>query len=191
MEENKKTKEIKIGLKTFIKFIILIAIIIIIAVLVMTQNKNNENSEDYEKVSIIGTTYYHRLTSSTWSGEYHQEEYYTGTNSNVMEVVSYEQYLLYIYEINSEINELNDNYYYSGIYYEEISDYYTDSNSNYIILKYSNGYSWCRMDLIDCIENDDKIIIYGEESNNGIMSSGSGYFIAIPTDMPIRNGNRI
>ena len=169
MEENKKTKEIKIGLKTFIKFIILIAIIIIIAVLVMTQNKNNENSEDYEKVSIMGTTYYHRLTSSTWSGEYHQYNY--GYILGMMKVMSYDDYLSYIYELN-------------------IENYYTDENSNYIILTYSGGYG-CEMDLIDCIENDDKIIIYGDEDEGNWNFAYEGGIIVIPTDMPVRNGNRI
>ena len=41
------------------------------------------------------------------------------------------------------------------------------------------------MQLIDCLEENNKIIIYGNETTNGIMSSGSGYFIAIPTDISV------
>lgn len=41
------------------------------------------------------------------------------------------------------------------------------------------------MELIDCIEKNNKIIVYGDEEVNGVMAGGSGYFITIPTDMPV------
>lgn len=134
--------------------------------------QNTEKIEkDYEEVDINGTVYYHRLTSNNWNGEYHQDKYYTSEGNNISKVVSYEDYLKYIDSINNNIDN-------------KISNYYTDEQSNYIILSYANGYGWCEIDLIDCIEENNRIIIYGDEDINGVMSSGSGYFIAIPTDMP-------
>lgn len=72
---------------------------------------------------------------------------------------------------------------------DQIPEYYSMNNCNYIILTYSNGYSWCEMELIDCLERNNKIIIYGDEDVHGVMADGSGYFIAIPTNMPV--GTRI
>ncbi len=130
------------------------------------------NQEDYEKVDINGKTYYHRLTTNKWNGEYHQDTYYTSHKNKKEEVVSYDDYIKYINEINSNASE-------------EIESYYTDKNSNYIILSYANGSSWCDMELIDCKEENNQIIIYGDENVRGVMADGSGYFIAIPTKMPV------
>lgn len=129
------------------------------------------NQGDYEKVDINGKTYYHRLTENTWKGEYHPDTYYTSNQNKKEEVVSYEDYISYINEINSNVEE-------------KIKNYYTDKTSNYIILSYANGYSWCNMELIDCIEEKNQIIIYGDENVRGVMAGGSGYFIVIPTNMP-------
>ncbi len=135
--------------------------------------ENIENNQDnYEKVDINGKTYYHRLTENTWSGEYHKDSYYTSKVNSKEEVVSYNDYIKYIKKINSNARE-------------KIENYYTDKNSNYIILSYANGSSWCDMVLIDCIEENNQIIIYGVENVEGVMASGSGYFIAIPTKMPV------
>lgn len=135
--------------------------------------KTNESTQsDYEKVDIKGKTYYHRLTKNTWIGEYHQDKYYTSHQDNKEEIVSYEDYIKYINEINSNAKE-------------KIKSYYTDKTSNYIILSFSNGYSWCDMELIDCKVENNQIIIYGDEKVQGVMGYGSGYFIAIPTKMPI------
>lgn len=135
----------------------------------------NKNQVDYENVSIDGKTYYARMTTNKWNGEYHQDEYFTSEANNRVEVVSYEDYIKYINEINSNVDEDK----------EKIKNYYTDKKTNYIILSYANGGSWCNMELIDCKEESNKIIIYGEENVRGSMSSGSGYLIAIPTDMPV------
>ncbi len=132
------------------------------------------NQDDYEKIDINGKTYYHRLTENTWKGEYHQDKYYTSTGNNKEEVVSYDDYINYINEINANIDGK-----------EKIKAYYTDKNSNYIILSYANGMGWCDMELIDCVKENNQIIIYGDENVRGVMASGSGYFIAIPTNMPI------
>lgn len=125
----------------------------------------------------------------TWIGNYHKDEYGIAAAVNMQKVVSYNEYLKCINEINSKIDELVDeaddlgwkNYYKS----KKISNYYKNQKSNYIVLGYSNGGSWCTMDLIDCTIENNKIIIYGDEDVRGAMASGSGYFIAIPTDMPV------
>lgn len=136
----------------------------------------DENSKgDYEKVDINGKTYYHRLSENTWGGKYQRDTYYIsiGNSVNIQEVVSYSDYLKYINEINSKANE------------KKVSRYYKNKKSNYIILSYANGSSWCKMEIIDCVEENNKIIIYGDEDIDGSMASGSGYFIAIPTNMPV------
>lgn len=135
--------------------------------------ETNEYSQgDYEEVDIDGKIYYHRLTENTWDGEYHQDTYYTAYQNEKEEIVSYEDYIKYINEINSNTEE-------------KIKNYYTDETSNYIILSYANGYGWCDMELIDCKEENNQIIIYGDEKVRGVMADGSGYLIAIPTNMPV------
>ncbi len=121
---------------------------------------------------IDGKIYYQRIGTETWKGRYHQDKF--GTEEpveSVMEVLSYAQYLNKIEEVNSVING-------------EVKQHYGDENSNYIVLAYANGHSWCEMELIDCVKEGSKIIIYGDEKIDGVMADGSGYFIAIPTDMP-------
>lgn len=179
MEEK---KQIKISLKTAVLLMfILLAVVAIIAILVLQNNKSNlkneilksTNSGDYKEVSVDGKIYYQRLSENTWKGQYHQESFYTADGiNNIMEVVSYSKYLETIDSINSVITN-------------KIKAYYSNRDCNYIILGYANGYSWCKMELIDCLEENNKIIIYGDEEVNGVMADGSGYFIAIPTNMAV------
>ena len=153
--------------------LILLIIVSIIATLTLKNNKNYLTSKDYKEVTIRNKKYYQRLTNNTWKGEYHQDNFDTkNTVDSIIKVVSYSEYLETINSINSVISD-------------KITPYYTNENSNYIILSYSNGYSWCKMELINCIEKDNKIIIYGTEKTNGVMASGSGYFIAIPTNLSV------
>ena len=137
-----------------------------------TSSQNKVSNAPYEEVTIKGETYYERIGKTKWSGEYHQEEFETAEAVDITEVVSYEEYL----EKLDSIETLNN---------KKLKAYYSDKNSNYIILAYSTGYSWCEMELIDVVENDDEIIVYGDENVNGVMADGSGFFIAIPTDMPV------
>lgn len=177
-----KKKQIKISLKTVVLLIfILLAVVAIIAILVRHYDKSNlknkvlksTNSGEYKEVSVDGKMYYQKSSESTWKGQYHQESFNTdGENENIMEVVSYSKYL----ETIDSINSIKTN---------KIKAYYTNKDCNYIILAYANGYSWCEMELIDCLTENNKIIIYGDEEENGVMAGGSGYFIAIPTNMAI------
>ena len=181
MEEKKK---IKISLTTVVLLIVAILICAATIVFILLQN-NNENSiadvnnkpissGDYKEVSTKGKTYYQRTSENTWNGEYQHEVYYTKEKINsTMDVVSYQEYL----EIIDTINSISTN--------KIAANYSKDKGNNYIILSYANGYSWCEMEVIDCIEENDKIIIYGNEDVQGVMADGSGYFIAIPTNMPI------
>lgn len=150
---------------------------------------DTKRSNDYEKVTIKGKTYYHRLNEKNWSGNYHQDEYYIDSKVDIQKVVSYDDYLKCINEINSQIDEMADKTTESSWekYYNKskLSSYYENKELNYIVLGYSTGGSWCTMDLIDCFTENGKIIIYGKEDSKGSMASGSGYFIAIPTNMPV------
>lgn len=149
---------------------------------------NTKSSSNYEKVTIKGKTYYHRLNENTWNGIYHQDEYYIDSKVDMQKVVSYDEYLKCINEINSQIDEMiekTDDSSWEKYYNKmKLSNYYENKELNYIVLGYSNGGSWCTMDLIDCFTENGKIIIYGKEDSRGVMASGSGYFIAIPTNMP-------
>lgn len=177
-----KKKQIKISLKTVVLLIfILLAVVAIITILVRHYDKSNlknkvlksTNSGEYKEVSVDGKMYYQKSSESTWKGQYHQESFNTdGENENIMEVVSYSKYL----ETIDSINSIKTN---------KIKAYYTNKDCNYIILAYANGYSWCEMELIDCLTENNKIIIYGDEEENGVMAGGSGYFIAIPTNMAV------
>lgn len=177
MEEK---KQIKISLKTAVLLVIILLIVVAIVAFLVLHNDNFKNNfltltnlENYKEVSVDGKIYYQRLTKNTWKGQYHQENFYTSDEiDDVMEVVSYTKYLETINSINSVISK-------------KIKDYYSNKDCNYIILAHANGYSWCEMELIDCFEDNNKIIIYGDEEVNGVMADGSGFFIAIPTNMPV------
>ena len=127
---------------------------------------------NYEEVEIDGKIYYQRLDEKNWEGKYQKEVYFTEDSNNIQKVVSYEEYFNIIKEINKNIKP-------------KISSIFKNTEINYIILSYANGMSWCRMDLIDCKYEENKIIVYGQESIHGVMAGGSGYFIAIPTQMPV------
>lgn len=150
---------------------------------------DTKSSSNYEKVTINGKTYYHRLNENTWNGNYHQDEYYIDSKVDMQKVVSYNEYLKCINEINSQIDEMiektNDSSWEKYYNKMKLSNYYENRELNYIVLGYSTGGSWCTIDLIDCFTENGKIIIYGKEDSKGSMASGSGYFIAIPTNMPV------
>lgn len=170
MKKNKKRLNIKM---IILPILILLIIVSIITTLTLKNNKNYQTSKDYKEVTIRNKKYYQRLTNNAWKGEYHQDNFDTeNAVDSIIKVVSYSEYLETINSINSVISD-------------KIKPYYTNENSNYIILSYSNGHSWCKMELINCIEKDNKIIIYGAEKTNGVMASGSGYFIAIPTNLSV------
>ena len=174
MEERKK---IKVSLnKATLLSIIFLTLLIAVIIIIINYNRPNirSNSNSYVHRFINGKTYYERLNESKWKGHYYQKEFYTANKVKITEVVSYERYLEIIKEMNSLVK-------YNG----KIITHYLNKNCNYVILAYASGYSFCTMDLIDYVEENDKIIIYGYEESNGVMGDGSGYFIAIPTNMPI------
>lgn len=153
------------------------------------ENVSTKKSKNYEKIQIKDNTYYHKLNEKTWNGKYHKDQYEIASSISMQKVVSYKEYLKCIDEINSKIDlminktdDLSLKEYYKK---QKLSNYYKNSMSNYIVLGYSDGRGWCTMELIDCTIKNNKIIIYGDENVNGVMASGSGYFIAIPTDMPV------
>lgn len=171
MNEEKKSKITK-------KIVILLIFVIIILggifVFCNTDLKYifSQNSDaKYKEVVINEKTYYQRIGTETWKGRYHQDTFYTAQPiENVGKVLSYTQYLDKLEKVNSVING-------------EVKQHYGDENGNYIVLTYSTGHSWCEIELIDCVIEGSKIIIYGDEKINGVMADGSGYFITIPTDM--------
>lgn len=177
MEEK---KQIKVSLKSVILLFIIFILLTIAFVMLNMYKKNSVNSTlastnsfDYRKVTIYGKTYYQRLTNKTWTGEYHQDNFFTVNRFEYpLKVVSYMEYTEIINSINNIVST-------------KISKYYSNEDCNYIILSYANGLSWCEMELIDCFEENNKVIIYGNENVNDVMADGSGYLVVIPTNMPI------
>ena len=170
MEEK---KPIKFTLKIPLLILLIFVVIILIFMLMYKNSLVLPKAKAYKAVSVDDKTYYQRLNKNTWNGQYHQEKFYTSKSiDNTMEVVSYTKYLEKIDSINSIISN-------------KISNHYYNKDCNYIILSNANVFSWCEMELIDCLEEDNKIIIYGDETINGVMADGSGFLIAIPTTMPV------
>ncbi|MBR3152760.1 MAG: hypothetical protein IKF52_04055 [Clostridia bacterium] len=169
-ENGEKTKKkIEISLKKIFILIAIIILIIVIITFIILRNK-----KDYKMVFIKGEIYYQRLNDNTWNGEYHIDHLTSRDYLRIKsKVVSYNNYLETIDSVNSVIPG------------DQIKPYYSDKDSNYIILAYTNGFSNCTIDLIDCIEKKNKIIIYADSDECGDLGAGEGYFIAIPTDMPI------
>lgn len=88
-----------------------------------------------------------------------------------MEVVSYSKYLKTIDMVNSTVKN-------------KIKPYYTNKKSNYLIIANANNYTKSNLELIDYVEKNNKIILYGKEEL-AIVPDDKGYFIAIPTNMPV------
>ena len=134
--------------------------------------EENTNQDDYEELDIQGMKYYHRLTNNVWKGEHIKERFVVKRNISKQQVVSYDNYKKYIDEINEYASK-------------KIKKYYTDSSFNYIILcNVFNGLGY-DMELIDCKEDDNSIIIYGNEESSRTEEMGTGYLIAIPTKMEV------
>lgn len=88
-----------------------------------------------------------------------------------MEVVSYSKYLKTIDMVNSTVKN-------------KIKPFYTNKKSNYLIIANANNYTKSNLELIDYVEKNNKIILYGKEEL-AIVPDDKGYFIAIPTNMPV------
>lgn len=170
--QNKKRKKKK-HIKPFNIIFILILILGICLFFYLNSSHKTNNSKDYEESFINGMPYYKRLTSNTWKGNYHLDTYSTLLSNSLMRVVSYDDYLKYIDEINSNVIG------------KKLSNYYTNKNSNYIICSYASGFNKCNFELIDCIEENNQITIYGYQSSDEVVTTnGVGYLVVIPTNMP-------
>lgn len=176
MEEKKKP-----NLKLIIIIASIIAVLIVAAVIeLLSFGKKGDNyplvssnQGDYETKNLSSGTYYEMLTENTWKGEYHKDEFNTETKiDNTIKIISYKKYLNYIDNLNSMIDD-------------KIEPYYTDKKCNYIILSYSNDCSYCNMDIIDCFKENNKVLIYGDETFSGEKATKNAYFITIPTNLPI------
>ena len=128
------------------------------------------NPDGYQKIE--GDTRYKRMNNKTWDGKYHQDILHCSNFASIMKVVDYEGYE----EIIKSINSISD---------KKIKKYYMNKNCNYIILAEADQSYLYEMDLIDCLEENGEIIIYGHEGWNS-KSGGSGYIVAIPTYMPVK-----
>ena len=178
MEEKKKIKlSLKIAIVLVIIFIIIMVGFIIIMININKRQLVNEvlvstNPNGYESVEIDEKVYYKKTSNKTWNGIYNQSIFYTVKPVNsVMKVVSYEKYKEIVKSIKSASNY-------------KIEPYYLNKNNNYIVLAYANGYKSYKMNLLDCLEENNKIIIYGNEEVDNFNTDKYGYIIAIPTNLP-------
>lgn len=178
MEEKKKIKlSLKIAIVLVIIFIIIMVGFILIMVNITKRKLVNEvlvstDPNGYESVEIDEKVYYKKTSNKTWNGIYNQSIFYTVKPVNsVMKVVSYEKYKEIVKSIKSASNY-------------KIEPYYLNKNNNYIVLAYANGYKSYKMNLLDCLEENNKIIIYGNEEVDNFNTDKYGYIIAIPTNLP-------
>jgi hypothetical protein len=105
-----------------------------------------------------------------------------------MEVVSYDDYI----ELLNEAKSTRSGYGSSDdekSANETLSEYYTDKSKNYIVLYESSSYQFCTMDLKSITKSTFGITVKGYKERYGCMGGGSGYFIAIPTTLPV--GTRV
>ncbi len=185
MEENKQLhSDRKLILISVIILLLVVAAVVTVLFLVKPgEGRQQESSfssgqmqKAYQEVRIDGQTYYQLLSGEAWSGDYYQTDFDTAEAVEYHhEVVSFSGYREICQEIDSVRMDTNPNQ----------NPAYRDRDSNYIILSYANGYSNCYMTLIDCVESQNGIILYGNEESNGVMASGTGYLIVIPTKMPV------
>lgn len=178
MEEKNKIKlSLKIAIVLVIIFIIIMVGFILIMVNITKRKLVNEvlvstDPNGYESVEIDEKVYYKKTSNKTWNGIYNQSIFYTVKPVNsVMRVVSYEKYKEIVKSIKSASNY-------------KIEPYYLSKNNNYIVLAYANGYKSYKMNLLDCLEENNKIIIYGNEEVDNFNTDKYGYIIAIPTNLP-------
>ena len=98
-----------------------------------------------------------------WKGFYRQDNFNQKVEiSNIMKVISYKEYIETIDSINNSVTN------------KEINSHYSNKHWNYIILCNTGSHN---IDLISCIQDDDKIIIYGDEDPINLKTINKGYFI--------------
>ncbi len=181
----KEKKQIKISLKVAILLIAFFIAFLLLFTFYLIKNKTLNTKynfeilkpNEYKKTTINGNTFYEKNNDSSWNGEFHVEHFSNYDKSkksvnNTMKIVSYRGYLKTIFSLNSASSS-------------EIKPYYTDKKCNYIILIASSGNQICNLDLKGCYKENNKVLIYGNETIQGNIAGGSGYFVAIPTNMSI------
>lgn len=177
MEEK---KQIKISLKIAILlvFVFLVILGILVIFMLIFNNKNiinyslkSTNQNDYIKKTINGTAYYEKLTDNTWTGKYHKNTFYTSSDiDSTMKIVSYNDYIKTIKNLNSTISN------------KKITPFYKNKNCNYIVLYNAKQNLHYEFNLIDCFVENNLLNIYGDEETTMDIDNGKGYFIAIPTN---------
>lgn len=141
----------------------------------MTSVDSEFDNKAYKPVVINYETYYEIVNNKLWTGEYHKDTFDSDSELSLgNRIVDYEGYK----KIVDQFNEVN-------IGTEKIKTYYKDENSNYIVLANASGHSWRTFDLIDCITEDNKVVIYGNENSDGVMATGSGFLVVIPTILSV------
>ena len=111
-------------------------------------------------------------------------------SNDFMEIMSYDEYSQFI----DELEKVQPTYVYKKLDKNDESvnkqvetatyQKYQDKESNYLVLLVTSPYSSCDLSIYDIQTTKEKIIIYGDESKHGFMSSGRGCFVVIPTNMP-------
>ena len=180
-EQEKDNSKIIIAILLVLIFIVIIIISIGLGIYFLKKDSKGGQplqpgpslpGEKYEVIQIDGQDYYHKLTDDFWEGEFKQYSFETEEEFEKVEIVSYADYVSYINELNQSIER-------------PIPQDYTDSNSNYVIVSFSNGHSIAEINLIDYKEENNNVTLYGDENVFGIMGSGTGYLIVIPTNKPV------
>ena len=165
-----------------------------------------------EEIEYEGNIYYRRKENKEWDGEYNKIRYsnsdykieaenyedhrnkikeiddYRISTAEIQKVVSYEEYLEYVNKVSEFAEVFEEN----GEKTEEsnklLKKYYTDENSNYVLIGYSGREdAYFNFDLYGYDESDGKVIVYGRERLDlvDIGVPGIGYLVVIKTNMPV------
>ncbi len=152
--------------------------------------------DEYKKHDINGKIYYEPVNDLIWIGEDQEETFdimasHIGQGIDYCEVVNYDTYMSILNTINSAIKQSSDELkQYSANtdehygYYNEILMGYLNKDSNYILVAFNDGHSDIYYSFNNCFIENGEIVVLGEEENYGVDAIGSGYLVAIPTDLP-------
>lgn len=167
-------------------------IILMFATFLMTgcNSLNKTNIENVSEKKIKDDIYYVIDENAKYNGEYHIETVYSDNfiNGNVSDYEKENEvspegivYDYYNFKEFGEIMTYDEYVNYCKSY--KIEPYYSDENSNYIIISYGSGGSWTDVILANVINNDSRLDIYIWDDVYGIMGSGSAYILTIPTEL--------
>lgn len=145
--------------------------------------------ENIKEKEIKDKTYYMMVDEKEYDGEYHIDEIYSINfdNTRTSEIKENETspdgivYDYYNFKDKGEIMTYYEYVNYCKSY--KIEPYYSDEESNYLIVSYGSDSGWMDVILSAVVTTDEKIDVYIWDDIYGVMADGSGYILTIPTKL--------